>query len=66
MHYLSDKLLNGLNPEQQRAVKATDGRIVNHGRSWKWKNASINPSHCLLNGRKTSESLQYFSDYVHK
>jgi len=28
MHYLSDKLLNGLNPEQQRAVKATDGALL--------------------------------------
>ena len=28
MHYLTDKLLNGLNPEQQRAVKATDGPLL--------------------------------------
>ena len=28
MQYLSDKLLNGLNPEQQKAVKATDGAIA--------------------------------------
>jgi len=28
MHYLSDKLLNGLNAEQQRAVKATDGALL--------------------------------------
>jgi DNA helicase-2/ATP-dependent DNA helicase PcrA len=28
MHYLTDKLLNGLNPEQQNAVKATDGPLL--------------------------------------
>lgn len=28
MQYLSDKLLNGLNPEQQSAVKATDGPLL--------------------------------------
>lgn len=28
MQYLSEKLLNGLNPEQQRAVKATDGPLL--------------------------------------
>ena len=28
MHDLSDKLLSGLNPEQQRAVKATDGPLL--------------------------------------
>lgn len=28
MQYLSDKLLNGLNPEQQNAVKATDGPLL--------------------------------------
>ncbi|WP_066319438.1 DNA helicase PcrA [Bacillus sp. FJAT-29814] len=28
MQYLTDKLLNGLNPEQQRAVKATDGPLL--------------------------------------
>ena len=27
-NYLSDKLLNGLNPEQQKAVKATDGPLL--------------------------------------
>lgn len=28
MQYLSDKLLNGLNPEQQNAVKTTDGPLL--------------------------------------
>ncbi|MCM3570215.1 DNA helicase PcrA [Neobacillus mesonae] len=28
MQYLTDKLLNGLNPEQQKAVKATDGPLL--------------------------------------
>ncbi|MDN3017391.1 DNA helicase PcrA [Paenibacillus sp. BSR1-1] len=28
MQYLTDKLLNGLNPEQQSAVKATDGPLL--------------------------------------
>ncbi|WP_419393002.1 DNA helicase PcrA [Cytobacillus praedii] len=28
MNYLSDKLLNGLNPQQQHAVKATDGPLL--------------------------------------
>lgn len=28
MRYLTDKLLNGLNPEQQNAVKATDGPLL--------------------------------------
>lgn len=28
MQYLTDKLLNGLNPEQQRAVKTTDGPLL--------------------------------------
>ncbi|MFZ0446232.1 MAG: UvrD-helicase domain-containing protein, partial [Bacillus sp. (in: firmicutes)] len=28
MNYLTDKLLNGLNPEQQRAVKLTDGPLL--------------------------------------
>jgi DNA helicase II / ATP-dependent DNA helicase PcrA len=28
MNYLTDKLLNGLNPEQQKAVKATDGPLL--------------------------------------
>lgn len=28
MQYLTDKLLNGLNPEQQNAVKATDGPLL--------------------------------------
>ncbi|MFB3171067.1 DNA helicase PcrA [Neobacillus sp. 179-C4.2 HS] len=28
MQYLSEKLLNGLNPEQQNAVKATDGPLL--------------------------------------
>jgi DNA helicase II / ATP-dependent DNA helicase PcrA len=28
MNYLSEKLLNGLNPEQQRAVKTTDGPLL--------------------------------------
>lgn len=28
MQYLSDKLLNGLNPQQQNAVKATDGPLL--------------------------------------
>ena len=28
MNYLTDKLLNGLNPEQQRAVKTTDGPLL--------------------------------------
>ena len=28
MQYLTDKLLNGLNPEQQSAVKATDGPFI--------------------------------------
>jgi DNA helicase-2/ATP-dependent DNA helicase PcrA len=28
LQYLSDKLLNGLNPEQQSAVKATDGPLL--------------------------------------
>jgi DNA helicase-2/ATP-dependent DNA helicase PcrA len=28
LQYLSDKLLNGLNPEQQNAVKATDGPLL--------------------------------------
>lgn len=28
MQYLADKLLNGLNPEQQKAVKATDGPLL--------------------------------------
>lgn len=28
MQYLSDKLLNGLNPEQQKAVKTTDGPLL--------------------------------------
>lgn len=28
MKYLTDKLLNGLNPEQQNAVKATDGPLL--------------------------------------
>jgi DNA helicase II / ATP-dependent DNA helicase PcrA len=28
MQYLSDKLINGLNPEQQNAVKATDGPLL--------------------------------------
>src|SRR3954453_8803355 len=28
MNFLTDKLLNGLNPEQQRAVKATDGALL--------------------------------------
>lgn len=28
MNYLSDKLLNGLNPEQKRAVKTTDGPLL--------------------------------------
>jgi DNA helicase II / ATP-dependent DNA helicase PcrA len=28
LQYLTDKLLNGLNPEQQRAVKATDGPLL--------------------------------------
>ncbi|WP_342434025.1 DNA helicase PcrA [Neobacillus sp. FSL H8-0543] len=28
MQYLSDKLINGLNPEQQSAVKATDGPLL--------------------------------------
>ena len=28
MNYLTDKLLNGLNPEQQRAVKSTDGPLL--------------------------------------
>ncbi|MBU8880293.1 DNA helicase PcrA [Bacillus sp. FJAT-29790] len=28
MQFLSDKLLNGLNPEQQNAVKATDGPLL--------------------------------------
>lgn len=28
MQYLTDKLLSGLNPEQQRAVKATDGPLL--------------------------------------
>ncbi|MBS4191834.1 DNA helicase PcrA [Bacillus sp. FJAT-49705] len=28
MNFLTDKLLNGLNPEQQKAVKATDGPLL--------------------------------------
>jgi DNA helicase-2/ATP-dependent DNA helicase PcrA len=28
MQYLTDKLLNGLNPEQQNAVKTTDGPLL--------------------------------------
>ncbi|MCH6269186.1 DNA helicase PcrA [Neobacillus citreus] len=28
MQYLTDKLINGLNPEQQKAVKATDGPLL--------------------------------------
>jgi len=28
MQYLTDKLLNGMNPEQQNAVKATDGPLL--------------------------------------
>ena len=28
MQFLTDKLLNGLNPEQQNAVKATDGPLL--------------------------------------
>jgi len=28
LQYLTDKLLNGLNPEQQSAVKATDGPLL--------------------------------------
>ena len=28
LQYLTDKLLNGLNPEQQKAVKATDGPLL--------------------------------------
>ncbi|MEW8986510.1 MAG: UvrD-helicase domain-containing protein, partial [Bacillus sp. (in: firmicutes)] len=28
MQYLTDRLLNGMNPEQKKAVKATDGPLL--------------------------------------
>lgn len=48
MQYLSDKLLNGLNPEQQSAVKTTDGTVTN-GWSRKWEDKSAYPSNWLFN-----------------
>ena len=60
MQFLTDKLLNGLNPEQQKAVKATDGpllimagagsgktRVLTHRIGYLMVEKSVNPYNIL-------------------
>ena len=58
MEIIAKNLLNGMNTEQEKAVKTTEGPLTNYGWSRFWKNTCINPSDRLFNRGKRSISFE--------